>query len=204
MIVNPYFLHPTKGNAWGEGFWVAFFRRSAPAPSDLVSPDDYDAFNEGVVAGVAAAETGYPVPERCVSLLESEPSGVTVLTRGASLASDVVKLLIHGVSRSLGLVLSVVRLVSLETFYHNPADILSRASNELLDVMRTYGLSSNAIYLGGGIDRSVRDCELQLTNFFPDLARAREAAQATGRPEWIIVSWRTDMSNSFEVVESNP
>ena len=33
-----------------------------------------------------------------------------------------------------------------------------------------------------------------------NLSRARSAVEALGRADWLIVSWRTDQSNSFRVV----
>jgi len=57
--------------------------------------------------------------------------------------------------------------------------------------------------LGGAVDLSIAGCELQLTSIFRHQADAAAAAQAIGRSQWLVVSWRTDQSGGMRVVESS-
>ena len=85
---NPYFLHPTKGTSWAEGFWLGFFAMAAPRPSDDIAEEDYDAFNEGVAAGETASRQGYGIEGKYVSLVESRPSAFTVASRVGGVGLD--------------------------------------------------------------------------------------------------------------------
>ena len=80
---------------------------------------------------------------------------------------------------------------------------MAGAADDLLSEIRAYGVESAAIYVGGGLDYDNRDQELQLTRVYPTLAQALAAAQAIGRQQWVVFSWRTDASNRLEVVRSS-
>jgi hypothetical protein len=58
------------------------------------------------------------------------------------------------------------------------------------------------VFCGAGLDPGAADCEMCLTPLFTSLAQARDAAIAMKRPDWVVVSWRTDQSRSLKVVDS--
>jgi hypothetical protein len=48
------------------------------------------------------------------------------------------------------------------------------------------------LFLGGAVDFDVAGCELQIARVFRSLGDARRAAEAIGRRQVLVVSWRTD------------
>jgi hypothetical protein len=198
MISNPHLLEPTAGAAWAEGFTKGFMAISSPQPSDNVSQQDVDAFNEGVSVGSDAAENGLETNVSCVSAREGEnPVETETLTFEGI---DIVKSIGHSLSKGkLGFALSSIFVAHTIP----PDQVLPGLGQEAIDTLAAYGLSSVELFCGGGVDPASEDCEIQLTILFSNESQARAAAQAMGRPQWFVVSWRTDQSNSFRVVESS-
>ena len=58
------------------------------------------------------------------------------------------------------------------------------------------------LFVGGGVDTAVGGCELLLTPIHRDEAAAISAAQALGRPQWLVASWRTDQSGGGRIIAS--
>jgi hypothetical protein len=181
---------------------------SSPQPSDNVSQQDVDAFNEGVSVGSDAAENGLETNVSCVSAREGEnPVETETLTFEGI---DIVKSIGHSLSKGkLGFALSSIFVaavelaISLPVHTIPPDQVLPGLGQEAIDTLAAYGLSSVELFCGGGVDPASEDCEIQLTILFSNESQARAAAQAMGRPQWFVVSWRTDQSNSFRVVESS-
>lgn len=207
MISNPHLLEPTAAAAWAEGFTKGFFATSSPEPSANVSQSDLVAFGEGVAVGSDAAVSGIETSVTCVPAAEESPLEVPILIfDGFDIAVDIK----HSWSATrLGFALSsiIVALVelavSLPVHVMEPDQVLPGLGQEAIDSLAAYGLSSIELFCGVGSDPSAFDCELQLTRLFSRQDQARAAAEAMGRPAWFVVSWRTDQSNSFRVVESS-
>lgn len=208
MISNPHLLEPTAGAAWAEGFTKGFMAISSPEPSDNVSQQDIDAFNEGVSVGSDAAENGLETNVSCVAAREGENPVETETLAWDGM--DIAESIGHSLSKGkLGFALSSIFVtaielaVSLPVHTIPPDQVLPGLGQEAMGTLAAYGLNSVELFCGGGADPAALDCEIQLTILFSNEAQARAAAQAMGRPEWFVVSWRTDQSNSFRVVETS-
>lgn len=208
MISNPHLLEPTAAAAWAEGFTKGFMAVSSPEPSRNVSQQDYEAFNEGVNVGSDAAQNGLETDVSCVPAREGENpwETATMAWDGIDIATSIGHSLSMG---KLGFALSsifvaaVVLAVSLPVGTIPPDQVLPRLGQKAIDTLGAYGLTSVELFCGGGVNPAALDCEIQLTILFSSQAQARAAAQAMRRPSWFVVSWRTDQSNSFRVVETS-
>jgi hypothetical protein len=105
-------------------------------------------------------------------------------------------------------VLSVVFLVidvclAAEDHFPDPEEAVAKPAGRLADLLAGMGITdSMALFLGGGVDMSIGGCELKLTRVFRRLDDARAAAQQMGRPQFIVMSWRTDASGSLTLADS--
>jgi hypothetical protein len=102
-------------------------------------------------------------------------------------------------------VLALIELsMSLEAFSDDPDQRISEVAATLNEQLASVGFSESLVlFLGGGVDTSATGCELQLTPIFRDQGAAVSAAQAIGRPQWLVVSWRTDQSGGATIVASS-
>lgn len=200
MILNPYLPSPSKYEAWGCGYWSAFFSDVSPQPGQAISVEDYHAFNEGVAAGVNASATGIAVFDNpCIPLIESEPSALTIGGAVAGTVWNVAKWSAKGIA---GLFVTLLRAsISLQTFYVDPEEFMRDHAPNLLNFLGDYDVHNVAVYMGGGIDQSVRGCELKVTPIFRTQLQAREAVMQMGRQSWLIYQWRSDQSGSLTIVD---
>jgi hypothetical protein len=83
-----------------------------------------------------------------------------------------------------------------------PEEVLPSLGQPTIDALASYGLESMELFCGAGLDPAAADCEIRLSPLFTSLDQAREAAIAMNRSQWVVASWRTDQSNSFEIVDS--
>ena len=84
-----------------------------------------------------------------------------------------------------------------------PEQVLPNVGQTVADTLSAFGVDSLELFCGAGLDATQEDCEIKLTPLFTALEPARNAVTAIGRPSWAVVSWRTDQSGSFRVVETN-
>ena len=207
MITNPYSLVPFKSNAWAEGFTKGYVSIAAPEPSENVSSDDYDAFNEGVAAGLECATNGLSLDDPCVPALEEHgplhvpgmiidaahiAHGVWELRHLATVAAGAASIFVAAIELAITLPVHIL-----------PAEqVLPTLGLPVTEKLAAYGLDSMQLFCGAGLDANAVDCEILLSPLYPTPEQAREAAIAMGRYQWLVVSWRTDQSNSFQVVDS--
>ena len=84
MINNPFDAIPFKEAAWAEGFCKGLAAMASPSPSESISSEDFDAFNDGVATGADAAANGISFDSPCVAALEGSPGhGVGLAIDGA-------------------------------------------------------------------------------------------------------------------------
>lgn len=190
-------------SAWVEG-WVKGFSSNPPlAASDAIDAASSSAFNLGIVAGEQSAANGIECASPCISVAEEhsgEPAVVEFEITSVSL--DFLHAISHGLA---GLFVFVIELaVSLPHRAEDPAQVLPPLGDKLMETLGAFGLSSWELFVGAGIDPIADGCEIRVTPLFKSADQAREAVMAMGRTPWIVASWRTDMSNSFKIVDSSP
>ena len=207
MLQNPFLPAPSQAKAWAEGFTKGFVSNSSPEPGEDVGPDDVDAFNQGVAAGLDSVNDGLDLDNPCVPALEEEGPGhsVGMAINAAEIAHGVwearhLATLAGGLA---GILLAFVELAcTLPVHVLPPSQVLPPLLQSLIDMLASYGFDSVELFCGAGLDATAAGCEIRLTPLFISLDQARQAAIDMNRPQWIVVSWRTDQSNSFKVVDS--
>ena len=99
-----------------------------------------------------------------------------------------------------GVMLLVDLPIAVETHFDDPEEALNVRSGELQNLLTQMGITDPMeLFLGGGVDFQATGCELKLTPIFRSLDAARSAAQAIGRAERLVVSWRTDQSGGMKL-----
>ncbi|SDP44777.1 hypothetical protein [Afipia sp. GAS231] len=210
MLENPFLLPPQvespQSRSWGRGFAFGFQGppASLPTPGDV---EDTDAFQQGVAAGQDAATNGLDVfPDACVDLNAERPPGLDLTPAGFE-AITIGRELFHKAFG--GAIFSAVLLIidlsiGFQTHFDDPAAAMQAATGALQQLLANMGISdSMELFIGGGVDTNVAHCELKLTPVFRSESAARSAAQALGRPKFLVVSWRTDQSGGMTLVDSN-
>jgi hypothetical protein len=208
MIVNPYIgPSPGRADAWGQGFLAGFSDVSIPIEApEKIAVDDGTAYSEGVQAGRQSAIDGIAGADACVSAAEPSPGEeIGHLVSGLELLHAVweMKTLATLAGGLVGLVVVLVEVGSSAKHTLPPEQVLPELATPLIDTLNDYGLSSLEVFCGVGVDALAEGCELKLSGFYPSLDDARAAAVAMKRPEWLVVSWRTDQCASFKIVESS-
>jgi hypothetical protein len=96
-------------------------------------------------------------------------------------------------------------VLSSATHFQWPEEALS--SEDFASLQNFLGTLPNPVsmelFVGGGIDHGVAGCQLLLTPIFKDRESAREAVASMERPQWVLGSFRTDMSGGFTILEGN-
>jgi hypothetical protein len=209
MIENPFLTPPQvesdKSRSWALGFAFGFQgpEQSSMTPADI-EPENPDAFDQGVLAGQNAAINGLPLTNPCVDLNAEGPS-VPHLAADGTIEGGLTlySLIAHGIAGGIaeGVLLVVNLSIALETFTDDPDEALAQEATALQGALQRVGMrDSLQLFLGGGVDTSVRGCELKLTGIFRNQAAAEGAARSLGRSKWLIVSWRPDQSGGVKVV----
>jgi hypothetical protein len=211
MIENPYLgpvFSPAQTDAWAEGFVRGYADSSVPIdPPPEIDQEAGAAYSEGIQAGRQGAIDGLDIG-KCIAAGEPDPGeDFEHLITGADIAHglwDAVKL--GEVAAGLtSLVLLLIEIgCSAKAVLPLSQTMLPDAATPLLDAMNDYGVPSLEVYVGVGRDPLSKDCEIQLTGLYPAISSARDAVHAMGRSDWLIVSWRTDQSGSFHIVEAAP
>jgi hypothetical protein len=205
MIQNPFLPSPSAASAWAEGFTKAFLSISSPEPGENVSFDDIDAFNQGVAAGSQSAVTGIDLGGPCIPAPEHQGplDGAGIPINGAEIAHGVWEIaqlgkLAAGVA---SIVVAVIELgATLPVHTEDPELVLPGLGQPMVDALVSYGLESMELFCGAGLDGTDTDCEIRISPLFTSFEQAHSAAAAMNRSEFMVVSWRTDQSSSFEVV----
>jgi hypothetical protein len=83
-----------------------------------------------------------------------------------------------------------------------PENVLPSLGQPMIDWLASFGLDSMELFCGAGLDPEATDCEICLSLLFNSEDQARQAAIGMHRSKWVVVSWRTDQSGSFRVVDS--
>jgi hypothetical protein len=202
-ISNPYLPSPAKADAWAEGFSKAFLSISSPQPGDNVLPDDYYAFNEGVSTGLICADEGIMFGNACIAYGSEHDDTITYIKWTGKTIKNVSKFFLKKVASGVaGLIVTFLE-ISLHT--SPPVDIsetvLPSLGQSVLNKLNSYGIDSIELFCGVGIDYESAGCEILLTPLYVTVEKTKSAVSSFNRPESFVVSWRTDQSNSFRVVE---
>jgi hypothetical protein len=208
MLENPFLTPPQvespQSRSWGCGFAFGFQGppASVPTPADV---EDESAFQQGVLAGQGAVSSGLDIIDNpCVDLnkeppsaLELAPSGFEAITLGRELLEAAFA------SALFSSVLLLADLsMALETHFDDPSEALQSRASALQNLLNGMGIGdSMELFIGGGIDFNIAECELKLTRVFRSASAARSAALALGRNSLVLVSWRTDQSGGMTLVE---
>ncbi|MGE2692546.1 hypothetical protein [Mycolicibacterium pulveris] len=210
MVENPYLGHPSPSlaDAWAMGFLWGYADISIPLdPPEGMDANDGTAYSEGVQAGRHGAIDGLDIGQ-CIAAGEPSPGeGFAHLITGAEIVHGLYELTVLAkiAAGVAGLVVALIEIgASARAVLPLSQTALPEAANPLLEAMDAYGIGSLEVYAGAGRDPLSHDCEIQLSGLYPSLDDARNAASAMGRPDWLVVSWRTDQCGSFRVVEAAP
>jgi hypothetical protein len=209
MIENPFLPAPTAASAWAEGFAKAYTAMQSPEPGENVGTDDVDAFNQGVTAGEESARVGISMGDACIPASEEHgPLHVPgMVINAAEIAHGVweVRQLSTLAGGIAGIVVALIELAcTLPVHTLPPEQVLPALGQPTIATLTSYGIDSMELFCGAGLDPTADDCEIRLSPLFTSLDQARDAAIAMDRSPWIVASWRTDQSNSFQVVDSGP
>ncbi|MBB4005183.1 MAG: hypothetical protein V7704_09740 [Aurantimonas endophytica] len=207
MIRNPFEAVPFKEAAWAEGFCNGLAAITSPVPSDSISEEDFDAFNDGVAVGADVAENGIAFDSPCVAALEGSPG------HGVALAIDGAHLLhagwharhLAGLAGAFAGLLVVIVSVGTSAHHSLPAEqVLPGLGDEITATLEALGTGSLEFFSGVNLDLSSEDCTMSMSPLFMSLEQAQASAEEAAGPDgWIVVSWRTDQSNSFRIVSSS-
>ena len=103
-----------------------------------------------------------------------------------------------------GIVVALVELsCTLPVHTLPPEQVLPALGQPLVDTLAAYGIDSMELFCGAGLDAAAVDCEIRLTPLFMSLDQARDTAIAMNGAKWVVVSWRTDQSGSFRIVDAS-
>lgn len=211
-LQNPFLEVPQvespQSRSWALGFAFGFQgpAESSMAPTEI-APEDADAFDQGVLAGQDAAINGLEFPNVCVDLHSEGPSvphlAVDGTVEGGLTIFELAKGAFAGALLE-GVLMVVMLSISLETFSDDPDEALAGQASALQRTLQRLGIeNSMELFLGGAVDTSNFGCELMMTPVFRTLEAASASARGLGRPQWIVTSWRTDQSNSVNIVASS-
>ncbi len=210
MLENPFLTPPQvespQSRSWGRGFAFGFQGPPAdmPTPADI---EDTDAFQQGVVAGQQATESGLDFgSDVCVDLNKESPTGIDLVPSGfevITVGREVAHAAFGGAIFSA--VLLIIDLsIGLQTHYDDPGEALQAAASALEQLLADMGINdSMELFIGGGVDTGVAQCELKLTPVFRSENAARSAAQALGRPKFLVVGWCTDQCGGMTLHGNN-
>jgi hypothetical protein len=209
MIDNPFLPAPTAASAWAEGFAKGYIAMTSPEPGENIGADDIDAFNQGVTAGEESARVGISLGDSCIPASEEHgPMHVPgMLINAGEIAHGVwearqLETLAGGIA---GIVVALIELAcTLPVHTLPPEQVLPDLGESTVATLISYGIESMELFCGAGLDPTANDCEICLSPLFTSLDQAREAAIAMNRFQWVVASWRTDQSNSFQIVDSGP
>jgi hypothetical protein len=209
MLENPFLQSPqvqsALSDAWAKGF--AFGFQGPPAslpPPDFDDPAVSEAFNQGLLAGQQTAIDGFALLAECVDLREEPPTPSDLIPSGFEVALTIREVVKHGIISGVGsAILAIVDLcVGATTHFHDPSEAVAAKASQLEDVLTGIGITdSMKLFLGGGVDFSIAGCELKLTPIFRSHDSVLGAARALGRPQFVVVSWRTDASGSAQLTD---
>jgi hypothetical protein len=207
MLQNPFLPAPRAASAWAEGFTKGLAAISSPEPGENVAAEDMDAFNQGVAAGDESANSGMSLGDPCIAASEEHGPGHVpgMAINAAEIAHGVwearhLKTLAGGVA---GILVSLIELAcSLPVYVRPPEEVLPSLGQPMVDFLSSQGIDSMELFCGAGLDATATDCEIRLTPLFTSQGKAGQAAIAMNRPQWVVVSWRTDQCSSFTVVDS--
>jgi hypothetical protein len=213
MLQNPFLAPPQvesdSSRSWAMGFAFGFQgpEQSSMTPLEI-QPENADAFDSGVLAGQDAAINGLTLANSCVDLHAEGPSGPDLAIHGSFegivAAFSAVKFGLHLSHVLAEGVVSVVTLsIALATTFDDAEASLQSQASALEALLQKMGIeASMALFIAGGVDESGSSvgCELLVTPIFRSQGAAEAAGHALGRQKWFTVSWRTDQSNSIDVV----
>jgi hypothetical protein len=211
MLANPFLTIPQvespQSRSWAMGFAFGFQgpEESTMTP-ETIDPEDADVFDQGMLAGQGAAIDGLSLATPCVDLNAEGPSVPHLAVEGAEGAGALFALIAHGIAAGLseGVFLLVTLSIVLQTTFDDPDVALAQRAAALKARLQEMGMAAPMeLFVGGAVDTAQRGCELMLTPIFRTEQAATEAARATGRPQWLVASWRTDQSGGVRVLGFN-
>lgn len=207
MLENPFLTPPQvespQSRSWGRGL-VFGFQGPPASVATPVDVEDPDAFQQGVAAGQQALTSGLDfVEDPCFDLHAEGPELSVEGFEAVHVAVDLIaKAFTHAVAS--GVVLLFNLSISLQTKFDDPIQALQNAATQLQSLLTDMGIGdSMQLFVGGGVDFNAQQCEIKVTGVFRSLEAARTAAQAFGRNQFVVVSWRTDQSGGMKFEDGN-
>jgi hypothetical protein len=207
-FVNPHLGEETEGG-WAMGFaWGFLGPAFSKDPPLVIAPEQFDAFNEGVLAGQQAAIDGIAIEPACFSTSQHTSPGAEDLMTGVHVfeALGLLRSLAHFAHFVTEGLFSVFLFMIPGPPSLDPVREFRRIGDNVRDKLIQLGLAQNSLFIAAGIDESIEDCELLFTPVFTRLDNARAAVEALGRKQWVIAQWDASAPVSgggFAVIESS-
>jgi hypothetical protein len=209
-IENPHLCEDTEGG-WAMGFaWGFVWPAFSSDPPLVIAPDQFDAFNEGVLVGQQTAIDGLPLDKSCVSLAPFVSGAAEAfmedlhIFEGLSTVAALLKK--HFANAAVEFyVLAFTLIIPGPPPLSATGEFANKAAS-VRDQLASLGLDQGSLFLGAGIDESEEGCELFFSNLYVDIDSARSDVQSMDRPHWVIARWDADAAVSgggFTVVESD-
>src|SRR5262245_56815916 len=208
-IENPHLGEDTEAG-WAMGFsWGFVGPAFSSDPPLVIAPDQFDAFNEGVLAGQQTAIDGLPLDKSCVSLAPFVSDAAETFMGGLhifealSIAAAVRKHFAHAAVEFY--VLAFTLIIPGPPPLSATGEFANKAAS-VRDQLASLGLDSGSLYIGAGIDESVEGCELFFSNLYVDIDSCWSDVESMDRSHWVIARWDADAAVSgggFAVVESD-
>lgn len=207
IIQNPHKGTETEGG-WSMGFsWGFLSANMSVDPPLVIAPEQFDAFNEGILVGQEAAISGLMLLRECISL-DQEPSPTSeAFMHDLHIAEAIASLrsLRHLAHFGAEAFVAVFLLMIPGPPNLDPAVEFDAHANAAKLWFESMGIAEGSLYLGAGIDETIAECELKFTAIFRNLDQTREAVMAMGRPHWILAEWNASLPVSgggFAVIEA--
>lgn len=207
MITNPFLGTPQEAG-WAMGFAFGFSSppQSVPPPG-VIAPELVDAFNEGVLVGQQAAIEGFEFGAECIDTIEEHSFGSLVFHS----ATPVIEIG-HGIweLRNLatvaagigGILVGLIELaVALPADVRTPEEVVPSLGVRLFEQLGKLGLGILEIFCGAGLDDQSTACQIKVSRVFKSFDQARDAALSMGRDAWLVVRWRTDTTDTFDIID---
>jgi hypothetical protein len=206
MISNPFPSPSNSAIAWANGFVNGFSgpNRSIEPPAN-VAEGDVAAFNAGVLTGQQSAIDGLDLSDPCVPAADEASEAGHLITGVEALHSawEGRQLSSLGAGLAGAAVVPIELACTLPKRTLPPEQVLPNLGQSIIDSLAAFGVGSLEIFCGAASDALQAGCEIRLTPLFKSSAQARDGAIAMGRPQWAVVSWRTDACGSFRVVDAS-
>jgi hypothetical protein len=177
-------------------------------PEIEVPEEQMSAYEQGIRDGENYGANGYPIEPTCYDLEE----GHNWMSTAGHTAERLIE--VYGIIHTLRLgkllaagfeggILVLMLAITVPTHFNLPTQVLDASdAQSLVDLLS--GVEdplSFEVYFGGGVDYNVEGCQLKISRLYKSADWARQDVQAMGRPAYLLLALRSDMSGGPRVVE---